>query len=139
MPLVNTTFKIPPNESNYEVTAQLPVYPFLDAKLIQIAPHMHLLGKQIKVEVERRGETQSLIYIDDWEFHWQGFYTYQNEVPLRSGSTIRLSCKFDNSENNLENPNSPPKEVGWGEGTRDEMCLAFLGVTFDNGRMLGLN
>jgi hypothetical protein len=139
VPLVNTTFKIPPGETKYEVKAELPVLPFLDAKLIQIAPHMHLLGKQIKVEVERRGETQSLIYIDHWDFHWQGFYTYQNEVSLKSGSTIRMTCTYDNSENNLHNPNWPPKVVGWGEGTQDEMCLTFLGVTFDYGRLLGLN
>jgi hypothetical protein len=129
VPLVNTRFEIPPDEKDHEVTAEIPILPLLDAKLIQIAPHMHLLGKQIKVEVERRGEKQSLIYIDDWDFHWQGFYSYQNEVPLRSGSTLKLTCTFNNNTG---------KKVRWGEGTEDEMCLAFLGVTFDNGRLLGL-
>jgi hypothetical protein len=52
-------------------------------------------------------------------------------VPLRFGSRVRLSCRFDNSSNNLRNPNNPPQPVGWGEGTTDEMCLAFLGLTLD--------
>ena len=30
---------------------------------------------------------------------------------------------------NPKNPNDPLKIVGWGEGTQDEMCLAFLYVT----------
>jgi hypothetical protein len=138
LPLVNTTFKIPAGETAYEVKAALPIPLFLDAKLIQIAPHMHLLGKKIKVELQRGSDIQSLIRIDDWDFHWQGFYTYQQEVPLRSGSTIRLTCTYDNSENNPENPNAPPKVVGWGEGTQDEMCLAYMGVTFDFAALLGL-
>lgn len=138
LPLANTTFKIPPGEADYEVTANIPIPLFFDAKLVQIAPHMHLLGKRIEVELERDDSKQSLILIDDWDFHWQGFYSYVNEVPLKAGSTIRVNCRYDNSENNPENPNSPPIEIGWGEGTKDEMCLAYVGVTFDNAALIGL-
>jgi hypothetical protein len=138
VPLVNTTFRIPTGVKDYDVIAEFPILPLLDAQLIQIAPHMHLLGTKIKVEVERRDEKQSLIYIDHWDFHWQGFYTYQDEVPLKSGSRVRLTCTYDNSEDNSHNPHSPPKEVRWGEGTQDEMCLAYLGVTLDYGPLLGL-
>ena len=138
LPLANMTFKIPAGEPNYEVKAEFPVPLFLDAKLIQIAPHMHLLGKKIKVEVQRRDQVEPLVRIDDWDFHWQGFYTYEKEISVRSGSVIRLSCTYDNSENNPENPNAPPKAVGWGEGTQDEMCLAYMGVTFDFASLIGL-
>ena len=138
LPLANTTFKIPAGETAYQVKADFTVPLFLDAKLIQIAPHMHLLGKKIKVELQRRDEVESLIRFEDWDFHWQGFYTYLKEIPIPSHSTIRLTCTYDNSENNLQNPNAPPKEVGWGEGTQDEMCLAYMGVTFDYASLIGL-
>jgi hypothetical protein len=130
LPIVNTWFEIPPGAADYEVRATLPI--FFPAKAILVAPHMHLLGRQIKLDLEEfGGSVTPLVYIDDWDFHWQGFYTYQEPVPLRFGSRVRLSCRFDNSANNFRNPNNPPQPVRWGEGTADEMCLAFLGVTFD--------
>jgi hypothetical protein len=33
---------------------------------------------------------------------------------------------YDNSADNPSNPNSPPREVRWGEQTSSEMCIAFL-------------
>jgi mono/diheme cytochrome c family protein len=130
LPIVNTQFEIPPGAQDHEVRASLPI--FFPAKAILVAPHMHLLGRQIKLDLEEfGGSVTPLVYIDDWDFHWQGFYTYQEPVPLRFGSRVRLSCRFDNSVNNFRNPNNPPQPVRWGEGTADEMCLAFLGVTFD--------
>ena len=47
-----------------------------------------------------------------------------------------MSCRFDNSENNPRNPSNPVKPVRWGEGTEDEMCITFLGVTFDRENLL---
>jgi hypothetical protein len=44
---------------------------------------------------------------------------------------VNLRCTYDNSVNNPRNPNNPLKVVRWGEGTEDEMCLAFLGVIFE--------
>ena len=131
LPIVNTTFKIQPGESNKEVTAKFQIPFFFDAHAIQIAPHMHLLGRKIKVELSSANDTKDLIQIDDWDFNWQGFYTFTEPFALPSSSTIKLTCNFDNTAGNPKNPSDPLKVVGWGEGTEDEMCLAFLGVTFD--------
>ena len=131
VPVVNTTFKIQPGDMSREVQANLTIPPLLDAKAIQIVPHMHLLGRQIKVEVRDKSGTRDMIYIDDWDFNWQNIYSFAEPVPLKSGSTVRLTCTYDNSESNLKNPSNPLKVVGWGEGTEDEMCLAFVGATFD--------
>jgi hypothetical protein len=98
---------------------------------------MHLLGQEIKVEVEKPDRTVApLIYEDKWDFNWQGAYTLKEPLTIRSGSTVRLSCIYDNSANNRHNPNNPPKPVTWGEATTDEMCLAFLGLTFDNEQLV---
>lgn len=131
IPILNETFKIPPGEQNYEVLASQLIP--LSAKAIIIAPHMHLLGRQIKVEVEDRDKTRRpLIYIDNWDFNWQGFYSFTEPTPVPAFSTIRVSTIYDNSAGNPKNPNNPLIPVGWGERTTDEMCLAFVGLIFDN-------
>jgi cytochrome c5 len=132
IPVVNTTFKIQPGEADKKVTSAFTVPFFLDAHAVQIAPHMHLLGQQIRVELQKRDQDpQDLIYIDNWDFNWQGFYNFTNPVAIPGGSTVKLTCDFNNTTDNPKNPNDPLRVVGWGEGTQDEMCLAFLGVTLD--------
>ena len=32
--------------------------------------------------------------MDDWDFNWQGFYTFQEPFALPALSTIKLTCKF---------------------------------------------
>ncbi len=133
IPLINQTFVLPPGESNVVVKASQVVFPFLTGKAILIAPHMHLLGRTIKVEVkDADGTVRPMINIEDWDFNWQGFYTFGEAVKLPAFSTVWLTSSYDNSANNPRNPNNPLKAVRWGEGTEDEMCLAFLGVVFDN-------
>ncbi len=135
LPIVNTSFKLQPGEANKEVTAKFTIPFFFDAHAIQIAPHMHLLGRKIKVELAGAKNTDDLIQIDDWDFNWQGFYTFKDPVALPSLSTVKLTCTFDNTTDNPKNPSDPLKVVGWGEGTEDEMCLAFLGVTIDREKL----
>lgn len=137
VPLLNDGFSIPPENKDYEVTAEYRIPLFLDAKLINIGPHMHLLGKQIKVEADiPRNGAEKLVYVDKWDFNWQNFYTYVEPIALPAFSTVRLSCRYDNTTDNPRNPNNPLKAVGWGESTQDEMCLVFLGVTFDRENLL---
>src|SRR5581483_7796467 len=133
VPIVNDTFTIPAGAANYVVKADFTIPLFFDAQTINIYPHMHLLGRQIQVTVDVPGkDTQPMIYENDWDFRWQGSYTYNQPVSLKSGSTVHLTCTFDNSENNTNNPNNPIVAVGYGERTIDEMCIALAGVTFDN-------
>ena len=139
IPIVNTRFRIPAGADKYEVKASLTVLPFMDAKVIWVYPHMHLLGREIKLEVtDARGETRPMIYEDDWDFNWLGSYTYVEPMAVKAGSRINLTCTFNNSDSNPKNPNNPIVPVGWGEKTTDEMCLAFAGVTFDYEKLLPL-
>lgn len=132
LPLVNTTFSIPPGAKNHEVTQTFDVPSLLSGKIIGITPHMHLLGKQIKVEMTRPGEAaQCLVNIPSWDFNWQGSYLYQNPIAAPGGSRLKLTCVFDNSSDNPYNPSKPPITVRWGEETTDEMALAFIASTVD--------
>jgi hypothetical protein len=132
LPLVNQTFTIPPNDSNYRVTQTFD-NAFFNAHLWVIAPHMHLLGRKISVSATLPNKQNlCLIKIDDWDFNWQGMYRFKDPIALPIGTRVSLEAYYDNSTGNFRNPNNPPKPVSWGEATTDEMCLAFLGITLDN-------
>lgn len=131
IPLVNQTFKIPAGNPDYPVTASIPFIP-VGVHILGVFPHMHLLGKTMKIETTAiDGTKKCLINVPDWDFHWQGTYTYPEPVGITPGMRIDMRATYDNSAQNPENPNSPPKDVTWGENTKDEMCLAFLGITLD--------
>jgi len=135
LPLVNTSFRIPAGANDHEVTKTETVLPGASAQLYQVVPHMHLLGKKIEVtrsNIFLRETRDSLIKIDDWDFNWQGFYTFKEPVQLNNFDQVKVSCRFDNSAENPRNPSNPLKDIRWGEGTEDEMCVNFLGLSFDN-------
>jgi hypothetical protein len=139
LPLVNTRFKIPANASGYQVTASFKVPFFLSGKAILVAPHMHLLGTRISVDMtDAQGTVTPMIRIDNWDFNWQGEYQYTQPLTIAANSTIKLTCVYDNSDQNPKNPNNPIIDVGWGEGTNDEMALAFVGVILDNEALAAL-
>lgn len=134
VPVVNMDFKIPPDSikdfTTYFPGERIPLP--LSAKAISIYPHMHLLGRKIKVDLlQPDGKEVPMVYENDWNFNWQGAYTYEEPLTVPFGSRVRLTCSFDNTRNNPKNPNDPLVTVGWGERTTDEMCVAFVGVTLD--------
>jgi hypothetical protein len=132
IPLINQSFTIPPNDSNYEVTARFPIPTPFPTKIWLIAPHMHLLGRRMSVEMTLPdGTSKCLIDIPKWDFNWQGAYLYRQPIDVPAGTRLSLRAWYDNSAGNPLNPNSPPRAVSWGEATTDEMCIAFLGMTVE--------
>lgn len=132
IPVVNTDFTIPANNPSYPVTASFTVPNGISGKLVQVGPHMHLLGRQIAIDLLHTDQTSThLIYIDKWDFNWQGMYTFTDQIPFTSGDTIQVSSVFDNSADNPNNPNNPIVPVSWGEGTTDEMVVGYVGVILD--------
>ncbi|MBC7425740.1 MAG: T9SS type A sorting domain-containing protein [Bacteroidia bacterium] len=102
----------------------------IDASLLFIGPHMHLIGKKIKVwAVTASKDTIPLIKIDNWDFHWQGMYTFNNLIKIPAGSTLYSEAFYDNTASNPEQPNNPPKDVVKGEKTTDEMMLVYFAFT----------
>ncbi len=130
-PVINQTFVIPAGAPDYEVTASIPFLPF-DAHFIAVTPHMHLLGKTMRMTASRPdGQNVCLVDVPDWDFHWQATYFYKTAIAAPLGTGLFLSARYDNSSGNPKNPNNPPKAVGWGENTTDEMCIGFLSFTLD--------
>jgi hypothetical protein len=123
---------IPAGEKHYRVTAESEPLP-VDVNLLGVGPHMHLLGRQMKVVADTpQGRVVPLVWIKDWDFNWQGQYGFVEPVRLPKGSIIRVEAEYDNSTDNPYNPNSPPKPVHWGEQTTDEMCLLSTLLTTDS-------
>ena len=58
------------------------------------------------------------------------FY-FRTPVPLPLFTRLELTAVYDNSASNPNNPYNPPRAVGWGEQTTDEMCRAFLGFVLE--------
>ena len=137
VPVINTSFTIPAGNPDYEVKASVPFVPFA-AHVLEVTPHMHLLGQKMNVTATLPGGQQiCLVDVPDWDFHWQGTYFYKSPIAIPVGTRVDLSARYDNSSDNPNNPNSPPKDVSWGENTTDEMCIAFLGFTLDDENLTG--
>lgn len=133
LPVINQNFTIPANARDFPVTASFTFPPHVNIKLEYISPHMHLLGREMQLTAQNlvTGERQCLIFIDNWDFHWQGSYKYRQPLAIPGATKVELTARYDNSELNHNQPTIPPVDVSWGEKTTDEMCIGFLGLTID--------
>lgn len=103
---------------------------FGDMSLLGAFPHMHLIGKTIKsYGVTPAGDTDHYIRVNNWDFHWQGFYFFRNLKKIASGSTLWAEATYDNTAANPENPYSPPQDISVGENTTNEMMIVFFVFT----------
>jgi hypothetical protein len=133
-PIADGDLAIPPGVA--EVVEGLSLTSPASATIIGVIPHMHLLGRSLGLTVTRAltGEAACLADIPRWDFHWQQVYQFRpsDHVPLYFGDTLALRCVYDNSAENqpvVDGVRQAPRAVTWGEGTLDEMCLAYLVTT----------
>lgn len=124
--LINGPLSIAPNTIQTFVSKFKNNY--TDLSLLAIAPHMHLIGKSIKVfSVNAAKDTTPLINIKDWDFKWQGQYSFQKLTKLPKGDTAFAEAIYDNTAANQNNPNkSNPLQVTLGEATTNEMMLVYV-------------
>jgi mono/diheme cytochrome c family protein/thiol-disulfide isomerase/thioredoxin len=122
---------IPAGKADYQTSRSFTIP--INAEVISVTPHMHLLGRKFSMTANLPdGTKKPIIKIDDWDFNWQDTYTYAKPLHIPKGATVTLNATYDNSASNPRNPSSPPKAVGWGEQTTDEMCIGFLSFVTDD-------
>ncbi len=98
-----------------------------DATLLSVFPHAHLLGQEFFVyAVKANGDTIPIIHVPQWNFEWQGFYTFKNPIKLPIGSRLYGGASYDNTTNNQFNPNQPPQNICAGLNTTDEMFIVYF-------------
>lgn len=111
-----------------------------DCTLYSVFPHMHLLGKEIKLTMTPPGgERQTLLALADWDFNWQETYAFKKPIRAPAGTRFDLEALYDNSAGNPFNPSRPPRDVLFGLQTTDEMCAVLMEATTDRrGRIIPL-
>jgi tetratricopeptide (TPR) repeat protein len=94
----------------------------IDVRMLSIYPHAHYLGKEMKgFATLPDGSTEWLIWIRQWDFMKQDWYTYAEPVFLPAGSELKMQFTYDNSADNPSNPSNPPVHVRYGPNSADEM------------------
>ncbi len=94
--------------------------------------HMHQRGTRTVLTVEKGDQEKAcLLEIPEWNFHWQGLYYLQQPVRVSPGDALRIECHWNNAGFTPHHGDPLPavSDLNWGEGTHDEMCVAFLYVT----------
>ena len=118
---------IPAGDKSFVVTDdfQLP----LDVEVLAVYPHAHYLGKDIQGWATLPdGRKKWLIWIKNWNFDWQGVFRYQQPVSLPKGTILHMRWTYDNSADNVRNPNHPAKLVVGGNQATDEMSHLWVQV-----------
>lgn len=101
-----------------------------DCVLHSVLPHMHLLGKSVKVYLTPPGgRPQQLLDIPRWDYRWQETYWFQEPIRAAAGTELAVEGVFDNSADNPNNPNRPPRLVLYGEQATNEMLYVYFGAT----------
>lgn len=117
---LNTDFRLQPGKELVESTATLQLAPG-PFKVYGAMPHMHTLGRTLRVEVENDGASQCLVDVDRWDFHWQNAWWYDKPLTIDKPQSMSIRCGFDTR--------GKSEVVTWGESTSDEMCISYLYVT----------
>jgi peroxiredoxin/mono/diheme cytochrome c family protein len=129
--VLNTFFSIPAGANNYSVSAEK-VFDY-DTTIVNMSPHMHTRGKAFKYEVTYPdGTSEVLLDVPQYDFNWQTTYQLAEPKKIPKGTKLVCTATWDNSEENLSNPD-PTKEVTWGEQTFEEMMIGFFVERFPKG------
>ncbi|MDD9935437.1 MAG: hypothetical protein OXT09_17645 [Myxococcales bacterium] len=85
--------------------------------LMGFTPHMHLIGTNMKTEVERLDGTLETIFDKPFDFDYQVGYQLPERVVVEDGETLVTTCSYFNDTGS---------NVGFGESTDSEMCYNYV-------------
>jgi peroxiredoxin len=117
----NWKFRIPAGADNYRVEAGREFGQ--DTFIYALVPHMHLRGKAFRYTAKYPdGNSEILLDVPRYDFNWQNVYQLTEPKIMPAGTKLQCVAHYDNSENNLSNPN-PRQSVHWGDQTWEEMMV----------------
>lgn len=118
---------IPPDDRDYLVQDNLRTP--LDLNVLAVYPHAHYLATLMEGYATLPDGTRKwLIRIPEWDLNWQGVCHFREPVFLPRGTVISMRFHYDNSAENVRNPNKPPQRVKGGSHANDEMGNLWLQV-----------
>jgi mono/diheme cytochrome c family protein len=120
----NLFFSIPPRTPEFQTQAEWTVSSAV--RIHRLNPHMHLRGKYAGFTAfYPDGTSETLLSVPDYSFLWQNGYDLAQPKTLPAGTRVVFSGAFDNSPQNLNNPD-PTATVYWGDQTSSEMFAGFI-------------
>jgi mono/diheme cytochrome c family protein len=121
--LADLDLNLPPREAEVVESARtsFSMLPVPSVRVWGVFPHMHTLGRTLRVDLNRPDANECLIDLPRWDFHWQMAYWLDDPLSIRAEDAATITCTFDTR--------SRSTMTTFGEGTEDEMCLAFAYVT----------
>jgi peroxiredoxin len=124
--MVEPRLSIPPHAANFPVSQTWQVHKDID--LLAMFPHMHLRGKSFRYEVAYPDDsTEILLDVPRYDFNWQHRYVLAEPKRLPAGSQLTCTAHYDNSKDNLANPD-PTATVRAGTQSWDEMFNGYFDV-----------
>ena len=133
-------FEIPPNVPDHVETVRIE----MDEGIPPIAifsegAHMHYVGVDMKIWIERGDEEICLLHVPAYDFGWQRNYDFDvpvDEMPtVQGGDVVYYRCTYDNTLGNPalaklldEQGLSEPVTIGVGEQSLEEMCANLFGL-----------
>ncbi|TWT77883.1 thiol-disulfide oxidoreductase [Posidoniimonas polymericola] len=129
-------FEIAPHAKDHVVRKTKKHWP-AGAKLLAMSPHMHVRGKSFRYDaIWPDGRRETLVDIPNYDFNWQNAYVLAEPLELPPGFAVECTAHFDNSKQNLANPD-PSIAVRWGDQTWEEMMIGFFEVAVPRGSYQG--
>lgn len=120
-------FTIPAGEAGFtqSVTFTMPG----DGQVEALMPVLHERGVSVQYKATfPGGREQPLLSIPAWDARWKYRYAFAQPVPAPKGTQITLEAHYDNSADNLKNPDP------WSDATpgpTGETLQAWIGYTLD--------
>jgi hypothetical protein len=68
-----------------------------------------------------------LLDVPHYDFNWQNSFILSEPRQIPAGSVLHCTAHFDNSAENLANPD-PSKPVRWGPQTWEEMMIGWFDI-----------
>jgi Flp pilus assembly protein TadD len=118
---------IPAGDGNFIVTDEFTLPE--NVQLLALYPHAHYLCRDMLAVARLPGGSEkTLIHIPRWDLNWQAVFRLAQPEPLSRGTTLVMRYRYDNSSDNIVNPNNPPQRVTAGNRAVDEMAHLWLQV-----------
>ena len=113
----NKEFVVQADEPNREVRAFATLGEA--GHLYAVYPHMGPLGKDLELlALYPDGRSVTLLLISEYEYILNQSYIFEKPLFAPAGTRLELIAHYDNSSENWNNPNDPPKDVAAPEEER---------------------
>ena len=107
---------------------------FVAGEVVGMTPHAHQIASRMDAKLNHAGgQSECLVNVPVWDYHWQLDYMFTKPVPYTAQDTIVANCEYDNSAAHqpvVNGETQTPRNVTFGEGSLDEMCLHYVWLRF---------